>query len=346
MEFSRELLFFFSALGAFNGLLLSLYFLLFVKNRKIFHPFLGVLLLLLSIRIVKSIFLYFNPNLLELFVQVGLSACFLIGPALFLYIVSATNAKSWSIKNWWVHLIPFLVLIGTISYIYPYYDNLRLWKGYLIEGIYWQWFVYLLLSGFYIRSVFKKMFFGKLKLNPDEIWKISIFLGVLIIWVAYNTTAYTSYITGAISFTFILYILFLVLMFRRNKTAASPIVKEKYIDKKIEASYANIHLKKLNDLMLEEGLFRNANLKSSDVAKKIQLTTHQFSQLLNDNLGKSFPVFMNEYKISEAKIMMKESRNLTLEAIGYECGFNSKSSFYTTFKKIEGTTPAKYREQL
>ena len=311
-----------------------------------FHSFLGLLLFLLSTRIAKSIFLYFNPNLFELFVQVGLSACFLIGPALYLYLVSATNTKSWSIKNWWIHLIPFLLLISILSYLYPYYDNLHLWKKYLIQGIYWQWFIYILFSGVYIRRVLKKMFLRKIKLSPIEIWLVSVFVGVSVIWIAYNTTAYTSYITGAISFTFILYVLFLLLFLKRNKKSSSKEIKEKYLDKKIETDYANIHLEKLNALMKEEQLFKKANLKSSDVAKKIQLTTHQFSQLLNDNLGKSFPVFINEYKISEAKLMMKENSNLTLEAIGYECGFNSKSTFYTTFKKIEGTTPAKYREQI
>ena len=346
MEFSRELLFFFSALGAFNGLLLSIYFLFLIKNKKIFHPFLGGLLLLLSIRVVKSIFLFFNPNLLELFVQIGLSACFLIGPALFLYLVAATNSASWSIKNWWFHLMPFLLLVSFISFVYPYYDNLYLWKNYLIEGIYWQWFIYLLISGFYIKNDLKKIFSKKIKLTQIEIWKTSVFIGVSVIWIAYNTTAYTSYITGAISFTFILYVLFLLLFFRKNKKSISKPNKEKYADKKIETTDAKIHLEKLHTLMKEEKLFKNANLKSSDVAKRIQLTTHQFSQLLNDNLGKSFPVFINEYKISEAKVMIKESRNLTLEAIGFECGFNSKSTFYTTFKKIEGNTPAKYREQL
>jgi AraC-like DNA-binding protein len=342
MEFSRELLFFFSALGAFNGLLLSLYFLFFIRNKKRFHSFLGLLLLLLSTRIAKSIFLYFNPNLFELFVQVGLSACFLIGPSLFLYIVAATNVKSKTIKKWWIHLIPFLLLISIVSYVYPYYENLRLWKVYLIRGIYFQWFIYLIVSGYYIRVIFKKIFFDRTKLKLSEIWKISVYLGVAIIWVAYNTTAYTSYIAGAISFSFILYILVLLLLLKRNKKVSS---KEKYIDKKIEMADAAIHLKKLNELMKEEKLFKNANLKSSDVAKKIHLSTHQLSQLLNDNLGKSFPVFINEYKITEAKSMIKTHQNLTLEAIGYECGFNSKSTFYTTFKKIEGTTPAKYKTQ-
>ena len=346
MEFSRDLLFFFSALGAFNGLLLSLYFLFFIKDKKVFHPFLGLLLLLLSVRIVKSIFLFFNPNLFEFFVQVGLSACFLIGPSLFLYLVSATNAKSWTVKNWWIHLIPFLLPIGIVSYLYPYYDNLQFWKEYLIQGIYWQWLFYILYSGYYIRVIFKKIAFDKIKLSSIEIWKLSVFIGVTLIWVAYNTTAYTSYIAGAISFTFILYILFLLLILNRNKQENSNFIKEKYVDKKINASDASFQLDKLEHLMKEEKMFQNANLKSSEVAKKMQITTHQLSQLLNDNLGKSFPVYINEYKISEAKIMIKENRNLTLEAIGYECGFNSKSTFYTTFKKITNTTPAKYREQL
>jgi len=346
MEISRELLFFFSALGAFNGLLLGLYFLFFIRNKEAFHPFLGLLLLLLSIRIGKSTFLYFNSNLFEFFIQLGLSACFLIGPALFLYVVSATNEKSWSNKNWWVHLVPFLLLITVISYIYPYYDNLLLWKKYLIQGIYWQWFVYLLFSGLYIRNVLKKFFSKKLKLIQNEIWIVSVFIGVLIIWVAYNTTAYTSYIAGAISFTFILYILFLVFILRKNKIEKPIRVKEKYVDKRIDDFSANTHLKKLDRLMKEDKLFKNANLKSSDVAKEVHLTTHQLSQLLNDNFGKSFPVFINEYKISEAKSMIVHGNNFTLEAIGYECGFNSKSTFYTTFKKVTGTTPAKYRQQL
>ena len=192
MEFSRELLFFFSALGAFNGVLLSLYFLFFIKNRKNFHPFLGLLLLLLSIRVAKSIFLFFNPYLFELFVQIGLSACFLIGPSLFLYLAASTNKKSWSVKNWWIHLLPFLLLITIVSYLYPYYDNLRLWKKHLIEIIYWQWFIYIVLSGIYIRETLKKVMKKKLTFTNNEVWVSNVFVGVFIIWIAYNTTVYTS----------------------------------------------------------------------------------------------------------------------------------------------------------
>ena len=111
-------------------------------------------------------------------------------------------------------------------------------------------------------------------------------------------------------------------------------------------SQATDLIERLGIIMTREEIYKNPNLKSSDVAKELDLSIHQFSQLLNDNLGKSFPVFVNEYRISEAKNILLSNDKLTLEAIGYECGFNSKSTFYTTFKKIVGTTPAKFKEQF
>ena len=94
--------------------------------------------------------------------------------------------------------------------------------------------------------------------------------------------------------------------------------------------------------MTKEEPYTDANLKSSDIAKKVNISVHQLSQLLNENLGKSFPLFVNEYRIAKACTIIKSNTPLTLEAIGYECGFNSKSTFYTTFKKITGVTPAQY----
>ena len=119
----------------------------------------------------------------------------------------------------------------------------------------------------------------------------------------------------------------------------------KYADKKITNGEASQLSQKLEELMLKEELHKNANLKSSEVAKKIGVTTHQFSQLLNDNLDKNFALFVNEYRIESAKVMLQNNNNLTLEAIGYECGFNSKSTFFTTFKKLVGTTPSQFKKQ-
>ena len=86
MSLQQQLIFLFSALGAINGFIVSGYFLLKRTEKRLSDYFLGGLLLMLSIRIIKSVFLFFNRELFEVFIQFGLTACFLIGPFLFLYV--------------------------------------------------------------------------------------------------------------------------------------------------------------------------------------------------------------------------------------------------------------------
>ena len=120
----------------------------------------------------------------------------------------------------------------------------------------------------------------------------------------------------------------------------------KYGDKKIEASEADLLIDKLKTLISEEELFKDADLKIAEVAGRLKIMPHKASQLINDNMGKSFAVFINEHRIEESKRLIRTNQNITLEAIGYDCGFNSKSTFYTAFKKVTGTTPAKYKDSL
>jgi AraC-like DNA-binding protein len=74
----------------------------------------------------------------------------------------------------------------------------------------------------------------------------------------------------------------------------------------------------------------------------MDVSQHLLSQLLNDNLGKSFSKFINEYRVNEAKTLIKNNKKFTLEAIGFDAGFSSKSTFYATFKKIVGVTPSQF----
>ncbi|MNL68388.1 DNA-binding transcriptional regulator AraC [compost metagenome] len=98
--------------------------------------------------------------------------------------------------------------------------------------------------------------------------------------------------------------------------------------------------------MRENSLYKNANLSVSELAKTISIPSHQLSQLLNDQLQKNFTSYVNEYRIHEACRMIAEGHQFSLEAIGYEVGFNSKSTFYTAFKKINSVTPLTYKEDL
>ncbi|WP_109438000.1 AraC family transcriptional regulator [Aquimarina sp. AU119] len=344
MNFDSQFLFFFSAIGVFNSTLLAIYFFFYAKPKHISNYFLGTLLTVLSIRIWKSIFYYFNRELSKIYLQIGLSACFLIGPSLFFYLKSILNPSSKKIDHSWkYHFLFLFIIILAIGYSYPYEDYPDLWRFYFVKVIYYQWLGYILASGFLLRKVIKKMFTKHNKLNSAEIWITSVYFGNLIIWIAYKTVSYTSYIVGALSFSFVFYLLLLILFFRKKKYAILFREPSKYADKKIEEAEAKRLFEVLEETMKSKKLYKNPNLKLPDLAKQIHIQTHLLSQFINDNLNKSFSLFVNEYRIHEAKILLSNKDKFTIESIGYECGFNSKSTFYSTFKKLTGMTPTQYK---
>ncbi|GMN10588.1 hypothetical protein MTsPCn9_24370 [Croceitalea sp. MTPC9] len=219
MDFNSQILFLFSALGAVNGIFLSFYFAFFAKQKTTSNYFLGALLFVLSIRIIKSVFFHFNPNLSQVFIQIGLSACLLIGPFLYLYVKSATAEHRVMQKNWFYHIIPFVLIAILAWFLIPYKAYKSLWSPYLVRVIYLQWLVYIIISGFHLKNTLKKLPAKDKRLNDFEVLLVSVFIGVVIIWVAYFTSRYTSYIVGALSFSFVFYLLLLLGFFKRNKNS-------------------------------------------------------------------------------------------------------------------------------
>jgi len=88
-------------------------------------------------------------------------------------------------------------------------------------------------------------------------------------------------------------------------------------------------------------------LNIEDLAKKTGIKKHVLSQVINRQSGQNFYTFINTYRVDEAKKKLKDPAfsNLTIEAIGKECGFYTASNFFDVFKKITKTTPTKYRNQ-
>ena len=335
---SNQLLFFFSALGAFNGFILSIYFAINAKKKNFTNYFLSLLLLVLSIRIVKSIFFYFNPYLSNIFIQIGLSACVLIGPFLFLYLKSYKVEK----LNWTKHVLYYLLVITILGIFYPYVEHRAIWSKWIVCAIYSQWFIYIILSLKYLRSIFLKIK-EKETLKRIDIWFLSIYFGVAFIWLAYSMAAYTSYIVGALSFTFVLYLIVLLLVFKTNSESTFFNEKEKYKNKEIDKETLNLIDQKLS-VIVEKELFLNPNFSLEEAAKELKLTKHILSQYVNEVLGKSFSSLIKEYRIDKAKKLLETETNYTIENLGYDSGFNSKSAFFTAFKKTTGLTPAEYQK--
>lgn len=90
--------------------------------------------------------------------------------------------------------------------------------------------------------------------------------------------------------------------------------------------------------------YLNPDLSMDMLSKALGYPKHHITDVLNKEIGKNFFQFVNEYRIEAVKQMLSADKNyFSIEAIGYECGFNSKSSFFTIFKKATGKTPLQYK---
>jgi len=345
MTFDNPILFFLCSLGVFNGLLVSLYFLFFERKKRSQNTLFGLLVLMLSIRIGKSVYSLFSETKDLLIMQIGLSACFLIGVSLFYYLKSSVENRKNIPFTWKIHVLLLFFVVVIIGVVKPYRTNVDFWRTFVMV-IYWVWGLYILFSGFVLRHICKKIIQKNSECVTSELWLVAVFIGNLLIYLAYLIGYFWFYLVGTLTFSFVFYGLFFFFMFKKNRETIFKDIPKKYEAKKIDKKEADLLLGKLYKAMNEKQFHKNTNIKLNDIAKELRISSHQLSQLLNDNLGKSFALFINEYRIDEAKLLLEEKNKFTLEAIGFEAGFSSKSNFYATFKKATGQTPSEYKKQF
>ena len=103
-------------------------------------------------------------------------------------------------------------------------------------------------------------------------------------------------------------------------------------------------LLRLQTLMGEERLYTDTELSLPRLAERMDLSTHQLSELLNTRLGKSFSRYLREQRIAAAKAMLVAEPSASVLSVGLNVGFSTQSNFYEAFRELEGMTPGQYRK--
>jgi len=89
----------------------------------------------------------------------------------------------------------------------------------------------------------------------------------------------------------------------------------------------------------------NPHLNILDVAKHIGTNRSYVSNIINENIGCNFNQFVNNYRINEAKILLKQIPELSISEISELAGFGSVNSFIRIFKRAENYTPTEFRKK-
>jgi AraC-like DNA-binding protein len=126
----------------------------------------------------------------------------------------------------------------------------------------------------------------------------------------------------------------------RDRTSHSVSGMRKYTNEQL--------IKKLTELFSIQNIYRNTELKITDVAQMLNTNRTYVSELINIEFSCSFVEFVNRYRFNEAKRLLNEfgPDKFSISEISEHAGFGSPGTFIRVFKQFEGMTPGKYRDFL
>ena len=121
--------------------------------------------------------------------------------------------------------------------------------------------------------------------------------------------------------------------------------KRKYEKSRLSKEEAEVEYRRLQDLMVSERPYLDCNLTLSSLSRRMGISLHHLSQIINQQGGRNFFEFVNAYRVEEARRLLEDSRSehLTIAAVGFESGFSSVSSFNAVFRRLCGSTPSRHR---
>lgn len=114
------------------------------------------------------------------------------------------------------------------------------------------------------------------------------------------------------------------------------------------AESAEITLEAVRRVAGNEEFFESPKASLKSLAALLGVHPNQVSRLINQETEGNFNDFLNAYRIDQAKrrLVSRDHRHLTIEAIGRSVGFRSKSSFYEAFRKQAGCTPSQFMKSV
>jgi AraC-like DNA-binding protein len=369
----------FILLGCVQGMVLSYFFLSHTRGSKVANLFLGILILGMSV-IISDVWLGYTNYMFQVLWLVDFTEPLnlLLAPMAYLYIKTGVNQHAR--KSDWLHIIPcVLYFLYMCAMIYPqsiefkYNNNLASFHPelgkipYAHYGAKWMFLpkqhindltfasmlFYQISGSLFLLKEFKKRglpFWGREKTALSWYRNIHLQLFALVILFLAVRTLFPHDLGDHIIAAFISLIIYATSfsVLRRSMffQDSNSRVTKKYEKSSLTSEIRSSVLKKLEDLMMIEKPFLDPQFSLPVLARRLGISTHHLSQILNEEIGQNFFDFLASYRIEEAKKILsdEEYSYIKIEEIAQMVGYNSKSAFNTAFKKIAGSTPSEFKK--
>lgn len=361
-----QVLTFIFAIGAFQGLVL---FVLLISDKRVNYAskLLGILCLMIASSFALPLIVEAGNGPLAWLIAplVFLPACY--GGLTYLYSRTAITGSPLKITDL-LHVIPLIVcyLINYEILFAPekalefvrIHNDATLTKAITAMVIFTQVIIYIGLIIAMLINYQKKAKQTLSSYNPDIfkwLWSLTAF--VVIFW---TLVIFFNYISRMPSINLIAYailvlmVYFIALVQWRNpgifhiqKLDKQPEIQtgqepsEGLLDQELRSNI----LQTVEEQVKNQALYRNSELTLATLADHIGISVHHLSETINQQGGKNFNQFINEYRVAEVCQHLEQKSERKLIDLALDAGFSSKSSFNATFKKLTGKTPSLYRQE-
>lgn len=383
LSISESILFFLSGFGVLQGILLAIVIYIYSRSDKSVTKWLALFVGSVSIPILMPVGQQLHSWQVIIFVE---PFTLLIGPLLYFYVRSfkeeITWRKAWPhLVLFGLYIINAYFLFTEVGLKYPFTPNvppevldhpLSFYPvlGRLIQRLVYYWLAMRVLIR-YQRSI-RQLFSDTSRINLGWVrWLINGYLVFVIVTIiAYSLIlkyperfSLWVLMIGSVVSVYI-YLAAWKGISQSTLWQLKPEIKKEVIEKEMQEAEKMVTVKpvkvvstekrfddivsKIILLMEREKLFLETELTLLDLANKLELPSYQVSLAINEGLNKSFYDVINGYRVEEAKRLLADPKNLnyTILSVGFEAGFNSKTTFNTVFKKFTGLTPTDFRNRL
>ncbi len=308
--------------------------------------------------------------LLSFYVPLDYLLAMLMAPGIYFYVTIVLN-KTVSIRLFktWSHFIPAIPPLIFIVYFMLLPVNTRvdklmtnfyetIWQGNILNGLFYlQMTSYLFVCYFIISRQIRAsryVLINSVRINIH--WLKNFFLIDIIMMLATAPICFlvnndqTNTIIGQVVMNVQFIYIFIKANWQKGVFSVEKIIEPELPrftepSLKLAENVADNYFELLLNFMQNERPYLQKGCTIHVLADGTKIPIHHLSNILNNRLNKNFFDFINEYRIEEAKKMLHDKKYslFTIEAIAFECGFGSKTTFNKAFKEITNQIPSEFR---
>ena len=357
--------------AALQGFFLSLVLFRHKKGNLLANHILSLLIGLYSITLVSYVIYWTGYYKVYTWMD-GWTDSFplIFGPLTYFYVkvledgTLPRNYKRHFIPVWLslIYLVPVLIknTFGSPDWIMPLFGNMRHWLWFFRAVVVAQ-NISLITYGVILLQDLKKYAPSDSSDQAEAVkksWLKKVILayngfvwGYLLYWVLVWTDMIRVEYDYTISFAISVFIYMTGYLGFRQPEIFNGVEQQK---KEAEAKYSRSTLKpeqlillkeRLIQLMEEKKPFLNSELKIQQLSEMMGISSHQLSQLVNEQLGLSYPEFIHKYRIREAERLLSDPNyaETKILSIAFDVGYSNKATFNSAFKKLTGMSPLEFK---